>query len=106
MIIKARITSLENDFPGRDNAPREGDIGQIVNVVGYYLESPGVEASSADFERLPFSALRRIVNDADTYGVCAALTADGRKLTLISSEIEVVGIVGKLGKPAESQSKS
>lgn len=106
MKLRARITSVESSFPGRDQAPREGDVGHFVTIVGFYIESPGVDASSADFERLPYSALRRIVADPTAYGVCAALTEDGRKLTLISTEIEVVGIKAECGKSAESQGKT
>lgn len=93
--MKLRIIGVdEHGFNGRDHAPEESDIGQVVTVLAmellHYAPDTGVETRLAD---LLADNLAALVRDTENCLPCwVVMTDDGRVLEVMGHEVENMAV--------------
>lgn len=96
-MIRVRVIAPDMfGFQCRDFHPRESDIGVVATVVAMETQTvhpaaPELVIGPSAFHELAADSLAKTVADADyTFRVLYVVTDDGRKLTLIDQEVEVI----------------
>jgi hypothetical protein len=92
-MLKVRVKFVDkHGFTGRDFHPKESDIGVVATVLA--MRTGGLEVayevSSNDFDRLDASVLAQVASQPkdESYQVLQCVTEDGRKLELMTFEVE------------------
>lgn len=90
-MIKARIIQVDEDgFQGREFHPERSDIGRIVTVISVHTEASYQIYDANNFAGIDAGELMHEIAEHPSYQVFNCITKEGRKLTLVEFEIELM----------------